>query len=82
MYFCIHTYIATTKDDFLMGLDLKKLLENNASLKVQFSVVTCTGIPNTGKTSFTNLLMKDQQEYAADCRGDHCSVYMKKKIQA
>ena len=52
------------------------VLKNNILSKVQISIVTCTGIPKTGKTSFSHLLMKNQLE---DSSGDLSTIYIKKR---
>ena len=74
-------YVATINPstDILMEKDLEILLKNNRSLKVQFSVVTCTGMPKTGKTSFSHLLMKSQPKDTTDYSGDHSTIYIKRK---
>ena len=52
------------------------ILKNNVLSKIQISIVTCTGIPKTGKTLFSQLLMKSQLE---DSSGDHSTIYIKKR---
>ena len=52
------------------------VLKNNILSKVQISIVTCTGIPKTGKTSFSHLLMKNQLE---DSSGDLSTIFIKKR---
>ena len=46
---------------------------------MQVSVVTCTGIPKTGKTSFSHLLIKNQSCSLTNFPGDHATVYVKKE---
>ena len=55
---------------------MEKVLKNNILSKVQISIVTCTGIPKTGKTPFSHLLMKSQPK---DSSGDHSTIYIKKR---
>jgi len=59
---------------------IHKAQERDSFLKVQFSLITCTGIPKAGKTSFSNLLLKKRERHPPDdYTGDHCTIFIKKR---
>lgn len=62
-----------------MSKILQLIQQDNISFKVQVSIVVCTGIPKTGKTSFSYLLMKNQPKDTTDYNRDHHTIYIKRK---
>ena len=61
----------------MLGDTIIKALEQNSSLLIQFSTLLCTGLPTTGKTSFSHMLLKRRTHNLNP--GDNISLFIKRK---
>jgi len=56
---------------------IHEVLKNNTLLHIKYSTFLCTGLPNTGKTSFSHILLKKDKRRV--CPGDHQVIFIKKE---
>ena len=61
----------------MLGDTIVKALEQNGSLCLQFSTLLCTGLPKTGKTSFSHMLLKQRTDNLNP--GDNVMLFIKRK---
>ena len=55
---------------------IHEVIKNNVLFHVKYSTLLCTGLPGTGKTSVSHMLMKRHKRSYAP--GDHQVIYIKK----
>ena len=75
MYIFTDTY---KQDEPVSTLDgaIHKVIKNNTLFHIKYSTILCTGLPGTGKTSVSHMLMKTNRKRFGP--GDHQVIFIKK----
>ena len=82
MYYNVCTYIfADTykQDESVNSLDgaIRKVIKNKVLFHIKYSTLLCTGLPGTGKTSVSHMLMKKHNKNTHS-PGDNQVIFIKK----